>query len=74
MKLKSATKPAAAKSSIRDLGGAYVSGTGTRGLEAARDFWQVHRVKQQPNPAENSSQFAVWWFKVVMDTELQPLP
>jgi hypothetical protein len=60
VKLKSATKPAAAKSSIRDLSGAYVSATGTQELEAARDFWQVHRVKQRLNPAENSSQFAVW--------------
>lgn len=33
----------------------YVSGTGTRGLEAARDFRQVHRVKQLQNPPENSS-------------------
>jgi hypothetical protein len=55
VKLKSATKLAAAKSSIKDLGRAYVSATGTRELKAARDFWQVHRVKQQPNPAENSS-------------------
>jgi hypothetical protein len=38
VKLKSATKPAAAKSSIKDLGGAYVSATGTRELEAAQDF------------------------------------
>jgi hypothetical protein len=60
VKLKSATKPAAAKSSIKDLGGAYVSATGMRELKAARDFWQVHCVKQRPNPAENSSQFAVW--------------
>jgi hypothetical protein len=35
-------------------------------LEAARDFWQVHRVKQRPNPPKNSSQFAVWWFNLVM--------
>jgi hypothetical protein len=59
VKLKSATKLAAAKSSIKDLGGAYVSATGTRELEVAQDFWQVHRVKQRPNLAENSSQFAV---------------
>jgi len=59
VKLKSATKLATAKSFIRDLGRAYVSATGTRELEAAQDFWQVHRVKQQPNLAENSSQFAV---------------
>jgi hypothetical protein len=56
VKLKSATKPAAVK---RDLGKAYVSATGTQELEAARDFWQVHRVKQRPNLAKNSSQFAV---------------
>ena len=59
MKLKSTTKLATAKSSIKDLGRAYVSTTGTRELKAAQDFWQVHYVKQQPNLAKNSSQFAV---------------
>jgi hypothetical protein len=37
-----------------------------QGLKAAQDFWQVHCVKQQLYLPENSSQFAVWWFKVVI--------
>jgi hypothetical protein len=38
VKLKSATKPAIAKSSIKDLSRAYVSTTSTRKLKAVQDF------------------------------------
>ena len=31
-------------------------------LEAARDLWKVHRVKQQQNTSENSRQLSVQLF------------
>jgi hypothetical protein len=35
-------------------------------LEAAREFWQMYRIKQQPNPLKTSIQFAIWLFKEVI--------